>query len=147
MFDAVDLVDRRLARHDRDEGIAVEEAPVEPQLGVVVSPDAAGQLVTQLSAHSAAARAGVRVGDVLLSIDGLSAAQPDVFDKWRADAARRVGKPFSMRVRRDGEALTLTGTVQVATLINARLEEDPTASPKAVAIRHGLLTGSVSRRR
>ena len=125
----------------------VVDTLVEPQLGVVVSPDAAGQLVTQLSAHSAAARAGVRVGDVLLSIDGLSAAQPDVFDKWRADAARRVGKPFSMRVRRDGEALTLTGTVQVATLINARLEEDPTASPKAVAIRHGLLTGSVSRRR
>jgi hypothetical protein len=36
--------------------------------------------------------------------------------------------------------------VQVVTMINARLEDDPAATPKAARIRRGILTGTVAGR-
>jgi predicted metalloprotease with PDZ domain len=112
----------------------------EPRLGVSLSPDTAGQVVTMVTERGAAALAGVRVGDILLRVDGISAAGFDFFDAWRSRA--RAGAPLSIEVRRDGLPLTLRGTVQVATLITAQLEEDPDAPPKARRIRAGILTGA-----
>jgi predicted metalloprotease with PDZ domain len=112
---------------------------IEPRLGVSLAPDTAGQVVTMVAERSAAAQAGVRVGDVLLRVDGISAAGFDFFDAWRSRA--RAGAPLLIEVRRDGRPVTLRGTVQVATLINARLEDDPAAPPKATRIRAGILAG------
>jgi predicted metalloprotease with PDZ domain len=114
---------------------------VEPRLGVVLSPEAEGQLITQVSERGAAALAGVRVGDILVSVDGIAAAGFDFFDTWRSRA--RAGAPMTLVVRRDGRSLTLKGTVQVMTMINARLEDDPAASPRARRIRNGILTGAL----
>lgn len=122
----------------------VVDSVAEPRLGVVVAPDSAGQLVTSVDGYGAAFQAGVRVGDVLVSVDGIRASDPDVFDRWRVVARNRAGERLSLVVRRNGQPMVLTGTVRVVTLINARLEDDPAASPKAVRIRRGILTGTTA---
>lgn len=119
----------------------VVDTIVEPRLGVGLSGDSTGPVVTMVAEHGAAAKAGVQRGDVLLRVDGMSATASDFFDRWREAARGRVGSPLVLEVRRDGHPLTLRGTVEVATLINARLEDDPHAPQKAVRIRTGILTG------
>ncbi len=123
----------------------VVDSIAEPRLGVVVSADSAGQLVTSVDSYGAAYAAGVRVGDVLVSLDGIRATDADVFDRWRVRARGRGGDRLSIVVRRNGQPVVLTGTVRVVTLVNARLENDPAASPRAVRIRHGILTGTTAR--
>ncbi|MBI2408834.1 MAG: M61 family metallopeptidase [Gemmatimonadetes bacterium] len=114
---------------------------VEPRLGVLLAPDSSGQLVSSVNEHGAAYQAGVRVGDVLLRVNGVAASDPDFLAAWRTRAGTRAGAPLTIEVRRDGRALTLKGSVQVVTMINARLEDDPAATRKAVRIRTGILTG------
>ncbi|MDQ8154034.1 MAG: hypothetical protein P3B98_05150 [Gemmatimonadota bacterium] len=118
----------------------------EARLGVVLAPDSAGLRVTAVGAASVAESAGVRVDDVLVRVDGVSASDPDFFRTWRDRAAGRDGGPLIIDVRRDGRPLTLRGQVRIATLISTRLEDDPAASPRAVRIRQGILSGSLSPR-
>ncbi|MBW7932796.1 MAG: M61 family metallopeptidase [Gemmatimonadaceae bacterium] len=118
----------------------VVDTLVQPRLGVSLTPDSAGQRVTMVADGSAAALAGVRVNDVLLSVDGIDARSTDFFAGWRARAGR-AGAALRIEVQRNGERLTLRGAVQMQTLINARLEDDPDAPPRAVRIRNALLTG------
>jgi len=118
----------------------------EVRLGVVLAPDSAGLRVTDVGFGSMAQAAGVRVGDVLVRVEGIPAADPEFFTKWRARVGDRDGVPVSIDVRRDGAPLTLHGVSRVTTLINARLEDDPAATPKAVRIRNGILAGTLTRR-
>lgn len=116
----------------------------EARLGVILGPDSAGLHVTDVGLGTVAQGAGVQVGDVLLKVDGIPATDPEFFKKWRSKAVGREGAPLIIEVRRDGSPLALHGVVRLAKLINSRLEDDPAASPKAVRIRAGILTGAVA---
>lgn len=122
----------------------VADTVVEARLGVSFSQDSTGLTVTAVQPGSAAAQAGVRPGDIVVALGGVRASEPDFFRRWRENPGTRAGAPLSIEVRRAGQLLTLNGTVRMATLINERLEDDPAASAKAVRIRTGILTGTVS---
>lgn len=122
----------------------VADTVVEARLGASFSSDSAGLTVTAVQPHSAADQAGVRPGDVLVTLGGLRASEPDIFRRWRESVGTRAGAPLEITVRRAGQPLTLHGTVRMATLTNERLEDDPAANAKAVRIRTGILTGTVS---
>jgi serine protease Do len=69
-----------------------------------------GVLVTSVSDNSAAARAGVKAGDVITSLNGSAVNEP-------ADLRRRMqnlndGEEFTLQVMRDKKAVTLKGKVE-----------------------------------
>lgn len=69
-----------------------------------------GVLVTSVSDGSAAAKAGLKAGDVITAVNGSSVAEP-------ADVRRRVqsldeGGEFRLSVMRDRKPVTVTGTVE-----------------------------------
>ena len=114
----------------------------EVRLGVMLAPDSAGVRVTSVLPGSAARDAGVLPGDVLVRVAGVSTADADFNDKWRARVGEREGAPLELEIRRDGMPRTLKGAVHLATLIDARLEDDPSANAKARRIRDGILRGT-----
>ncbi len=122
----------------------VSDTIAQARLGVVLAPDSTGLMVASVDPASVADAAGVRVGDFLEKVAGVSANDPAFFQKWSAQAGVQPGAPLDIEVRRGGRRLTLHGQMRFATLINARLEDDPSASPKALRIRNGILSGSVS---
>ena len=117
---------------------------IEARLGVVLAPDSTGLVVTAVDPRSVADLAGVRVGDVLEKVAGVLANDPGFFRKWSQAAGNRAGAPLDIEVRRSGRTLTLHGELRFVTLIQARVEDDTTATSKAQRIRRGILTGTVS---
>ena len=87
------------------------EARTEPAfLGVSLSADAKGQLrVEDTADDSPAARAGVKTGDVLVSIDGAAHAGEDAFRDWLAGKA--PGDRVKLIVARGGKNTELTATL------------------------------------
>jgi regulator of sigma E protease len=78
------------------------EGDVPSELGIAVARPA--PVVQQVVAGGAADRAGLRAGDLLLSVDGVDVADGIAFiDIMRASA----GKTLKVALRRDGQALTL----------------------------------------
>lgn len=122
----------------------VTDTIAEARLGVVLAPDSGGLRVTDVVPGSSAAAAGVRQGDVVVRVAGVAATDGDFFSAWRAKVGDRAGAPLVIDVRREGAPLALHGTVRVATLISARLEDDPTAPPRARRVRDGILKGTTS---
>ncbi len=116
----------------------------EARLGVLLAPDSAGARVEEVVPGSAAQRAGVRAGDVLVRVAGVATTDRDFNRKWRERAGDREGAPLALEVRRDGSPLVLSGAVRLATLISVRMEDDPAASAKAVRIRGGILSGTTT---
>ncbi len=83
-------------------GIPVAEYPEYPELGVV---KAAGARVLDVQPHSAASGAGVKPGDLLVSIDGAPADQAEAYNTVMA--GKRWGDAATLVVRRGDETLTL----------------------------------------
>ncbi|MCK8787147.1 RIP metalloprotease RseP [Roseomonas sp. NAR14] len=69
--------------------------------------DADSTTVGTVSANSAAARAGLRPGDHILSLDGTPVAR---FEDIQRHIQPRAGQPVAVRVERDGAPLDLTAT-------------------------------------
>jgi predicted metalloprotease with PDZ domain len=112
----------------------------EPRIGVFTASDSAGVVVTALEPGGAAERAGVRVGDYLLSI-GAIAVTEGFGDRFRARYGKAEGQTAPIQVRRGADTLSLDMTVQMATRTERQLVFDRTASPKASRIRRSILTG------
>jgi hypothetical protein len=55
------------------------------------------------------------------------------------------GQIIAFVVRRGAETMTLSSPLQFATRVNAQVSFDAAASPKALRIRRGLLTGNPAR--
>lgn len=115
----------------------------EPRVGIFTSGDSAGNIViTQLEPGGAAALAGVHAGDVLLEIGDMAVTDATFGARFRSRYARAEGQPVPLKVRRNGQVLTLTMTVQTSVRVERQLVWDFVASPKAVRIRHGIMTGT-----
>jgi predicted metalloprotease with PDZ domain len=116
---------------------------VQPSLGISVSPDEHGLRVMQVVISGPGATAGVRLGDYLLSVGGLDAADPQFTDRFNERfAATPPGGTLPIEIRRGTQRLTLNAPVRFNTIETRRIIEMASASPKAVRVREGLLSGT-----
>jgi serine protease Do len=88
-----------------------------------------GALVAKVAPDSAAARAGLQVGDVILEFNG-----NPIVDAGQLSARVGVAAPgdkASLTVWRDGKEMTLNATIGSAAPVEVAGTADPTASPQA----------------
>jgi M6 family metalloprotease-like protein len=88
--------------------------PVAAPLGVTLAEEKTGKgiFVESVAANSAAAAAGLKVGDLVLTIDGQEVSRPSrVAD---VAAARRPGDTLTFGITRDGKPLELKATLVAA---------------------------------
>jgi predicted metalloprotease with PDZ domain len=119
----------------------VEDSISEPRLGLLMRGHPDGVLVTGLDPDGMAARAGVELGDVIVSIGGSSTSDPDFGRQWRAVWGNRGGAALPMLVLRGAERQSLTAHVELDKRVERRIEPDPKASTRARRIRTGILQG------
>jgi predicted metalloprotease with PDZ domain len=112
-----------------------------PRLGVMTQMDPNGIVVVSVGEGSAAALAGIRPGDYLVSVGDIPVQDQQFGARMRAKYGASVpGTSMPIRVRRGTEELTLAGKLQFGAG-DLVVEEDPGASAKAVRIRQGILRG------
>jgi predicted metalloprotease with PDZ domain len=114
----------------------------EPRLGIAAGGDSGRAVVVkQLEPNSAAADAGVQVGDELLALGDVQVTNSDFGPAYRKRYANSDGQALPIRVRRGTDTLTLNAKVRLVTRMENRLVADPTPSDKARRIQQGILTG------
>ncbi|HEY2027412.1 MAG TPA: PDZ domain-containing protein [Gemmatimonadaceae bacterium] len=113
-----------------------------PRLGLSTGPDAAnGVRVIEVAPGGAAATAGVLPNDVLLKVGDIDVRDAEFGAKFRqAYAGKASGTALPIVVQRGGSTLTLRGVLVYAAAA-PRITEDPTAPPRAVRLRNGILRG------
>jgi len=116
----------------------------EPRLGISTSTDSSGVSITQLSPTGAAAAAGARAGDRIVSIGDVMISNDDSFEPLRARYASTTLTTLPLVVRRGSETITLQLPVRLVTRVQTSVQPIPNASPKALRIRGGILRGSTS---
>lgn len=115
----------------------------DPWIGVSTSTDTSGAIVLEVFPASMAARAGVQVGDRLLSVGGVPATSEDFWLEYRDRYATQAeGTPVELVLMRGADQLTLRGPLALLIRPIDRLEFDPAADARAVRLRQGLLRGS-----
>ena len=114
----------------------------EPRLGINTATDGTGLRISQVGSTSAAAVAGARLGDQIVSIGDVAITDDASFETFRARYAGTSMTTIPLVVRRGAETLTLQLPVRLSTRVRTTVEPLANATPKAVSIRHGLLTGS-----
>jgi predicted metalloprotease with PDZ domain len=110
-----------------------------PELGFTIDRQFGGKaVVSAVVSGSTADRAGLRVGDELESWNGESI--PRRIDGWLR--SRKPGDILRLQIRRNEQpselSFALGGSTEEIFVVN----EDPNATPKAKAIREGLLRGT-----
>ena len=121
----------------------IVESSVQPSLGVSVSADEQGARVVQVIVGGPGNTAGVKLGDYLVSIGGLTVSDPTFAQKFNDKyAAVPPGGTIAVQVRRGSEMLTFTAPAKFTTSERRRLIAVTNASVKAVRIRNGLLNGA-----
>ena len=108
--------------------LGVEIQPVTPDLAddLGVKPDT-GALVAKESADSPAALAGVKVGDVIASVDGATVSSPR--DLARRIAALGPKKSVSLKLTRDGKAQDITVKLGAMPADSVLAEATPAPAP------------------
>jgi len=118
----------------------------EPRLGIFTQPDSSGVRVTSVAEGSAAQRAGVRAGDILLAVGDIPVADVSFGDRFRAKySGGAEGGALPLQVRRGGQAVTLAGTLHFESRAESRMTIDTHASGKALRIRNGILHGTTDK--
>lgn len=118
----------------------------EPRLGIFTQPDSGGVRVSSVAEGSAAQRAGVRSGDILVAVGEIPVADVSFGDHFRAKYSGGVeGGALPIQVRRGGQALTLNGTLHFEARSQSRMTIDPKATGKALRIRTGILHGTTDK--
>ena len=116
---------------------------LEPRIGLASALDSAGRVVVrQVMPGSAAEEAGVRSGDVLLSLGDIPITDADFGPKFRARFGKEDGQPLPIQVERARQRLTLNGKIRLVPRVQSRLEIDPGAPPKAAKVREGIFKGT-----
>ena len=117
---------------------------VTPSLGISVSGDDEGLRVMQVVVAGPGATAGVKLGDYLLSVGGLDANDPLFQEKFNTRfSATPPGGTIPVEIRRGTRRLTLNAPVRFNTTETRRIIEMANASPKAIRVRDGLLSGTL----
>jgi predicted metalloprotease with PDZ domain len=113
----------------------------EPRLGTQTLPDSSGVRIVALDPTGAAAMGGIRVGDYLLSVGDIPVADASFGPRFRERYATRAGESVPVKIRRDGQEMTIPVRVQLAMRVDERVVYDAKASAKAARIRAGILKG------
>jgi predicted metalloprotease with PDZ domain len=115
----------------------------EPTLGVEDEPDTGGRRIIRVDTASPAAAAGLRPGDLVLSIAGLFVASPDFAEQFQARYANYPVVPTSVPVilYRSGQPLAVQMPLTIRTQLVHRIVPDSAASAKAIRIRTSILRG------
>ncbi|MDB4915681.1 MAG: hypothetical protein JWM95_3325 [Gemmatimonadetes bacterium] len=113
-----------------------------PRIGVTTANDPSGAIrVMKIDKGSTAAAAGVREGDVMVSVGDINVTDQDFGAKFRLRyAGRPSGTPLPIIVKRGAD----TTTLQAALAYGAsapRIAEDAAAPAAAVRVRNGILRG------
>lgn len=111
------------------------------RLGINTRTDSTGTTILDVIPGGAAEAAGLHPGDILLALGGIAVTGESSFAEYRRQYAGRDGEDFPIRVRREGQELTLAGKVRLVPRIEHHIEADPGAPQKAARIRNGLFTG------
>jgi predicted metalloprotease with PDZ domain len=116
-----------------------------PRVGVQTAPDSSGVRVMAVQPGSPAEQAGVKEGDYIVTIAGISLTDPEFADKFRAHVPLNNAAPVEIKVRRASESLTLSATPMFVVSVQYRIDADSRASAKAQRIRSGILRGTVDK--
>lgn len=119
----------------------VDQRVTEPRLGVLLRSHPDGVQVMGLDPDGMASKAGVELGDVLVSLGGLSTRDADFGERWRREWGSRAGAAVPIVALRGDTRLPLTARVELDARSERRIEPDPDASSKARRIRTGILQG------
>ena len=114
----------------------------DPRLGVSSLPDSTGVRVVEVQPGSPAEAAGLRSGDYLIQVGDIAVRDQTFGEQFRTRYARSAGTSLPVKIRRDGQNMDLQIAVRLAERTEQRLIIDPSASPKAVRIRNGILKGT-----
>jgi predicted metalloprotease with PDZ domain len=95
-------------------------------------------VVSSVESGGPAEAAGLREGDVLISVNGKSASTGEA--EWLASTA--PGRNMKLRVNRDGQILEISYAAGTYNSMNAAIVEIPRASDRERRIRDALLRGS-----
>ena len=119
----------------------------DPRLGIGTRTDSTAETITQVTPGSAADAAGVKVGDVLISVGDVQTigGAGDWGERFRAAYRSRNGQDLPIVVHRGAQTDTLAAKVVLMPREQPSLTQDPNASPKAVRIREGILKGTTGR--
>lgn len=99
-------IDEAATRAHLDARLALDDAMPIPYLGIDAEPFDGGMRVTQVFGATGAEAAGLRVGDVLDSIDDERTDRPAALA--HAIRSKRPGTDLHLQLRRDGKAMPLT---------------------------------------
>jgi predicted metalloprotease with PDZ domain len=113
----------------------------EPRLGIGTASDSSGILITDLNPSGAAAAAGARSGDRLVSIGDLTITNDASFDAFRARYSGTALTTLPLVVQRGTQTVTLQLPVRLVTRVRTIVSPVPNAPEKAVRIRNGILKG------
>ena len=120
------------------------ERTVRPSLGISISEDEEGLRVMQVVVSGPGATAGVQLGDYLLKVGDIDAADPGFQEKFNSRyAGMPPGGTVPIEIKRGTQRLTLNAPVRFNTTETRRLIEVTNASPKAIRVREGLLNGTL----
>ena len=113
------------------------------RMGVSTNADSTGVHVTSVVPGGAMQAAGVREGDVLISVAGDPLnSEEDFGATFRARMADKPeGTTYPVVVNRGGQEVTVTASLRYVEVVNRRVVELENASEKAVRIRNGILQG------
>jgi predicted metalloprotease with PDZ domain len=118
------------------------ERTVLPNLGASISGDEHGRRVIALDPAGTGAAAGIKVGDYLVSIGGIDTDDPAFGTSFSAKyAGVAPGGTVPVVIRRGTQQMTLNATANFRTSERRRVIALASASPKAIRIREGILTG------
>jgi predicted metalloprotease with PDZ domain len=112
-----------------------------PQVGIGMTQDTAGVVITQVQPGGVASQAGVKQGDRLIALGGVAINDSTFNDAFRRSFGRNEGDTLAIKVLRGRDTLTLNGKIRLVDHTEEHLEADANASPKAARIRAGLFRG------
>ena len=112
-----------------------------PRMGVSSQQSQAGVVVTATEPGGSADLAGVKAGDVLVTVGDIPVEDLNFGARFRLRYGNAVeGSPLPIVVMRGGQKVTLNGKVMFANA-GTRLEADPAATAKAKRILAGIVSG------
>jgi predicted metalloprotease with PDZ domain len=110
----------------------------EPRLGITTRTDSSGLAVASVGAGGAAAAAGLRVGDRIVSVGDVTIRNDASFAEVRAKFAGTSLPSLPIVIRRGAETMTVQVPVRLFARTETHVVPLPQAPPRAVAIRHAI---------
>jgi predicted metalloprotease with PDZ domain len=120
----------------------VSDTVREPRLGIGTATDSTGVTITQLAPTGAAAVAGARLHDRIISVGDVRITNDDSFEALRSRYSGTTLTSLPLVVSRGNETLTLQMPVRLTQRARVQVLPVANASAKATTIRHGILTGT-----